>query len=229
MKSPAAKQTQGKPVVPVGVTIKKPDLRKVATQTEPVAKQIQPAAKASVSKGKDKPALGGVDRHSSRRTRAAGLRTLLKGPARLNVLDFRTLYQSPPEDRIELIRAGVGATEMKAFAVDLGIPQDRFFRMFGIAQATVTRKASKQQTMSPEESEKIVGMAKLVGQVQTMLEQSGDPELMKNFDAPKWLARWIEEPIPALGDKRPADYMDTNEGREMVSRLLLMMQTGAYA
>lgn len=148
---------------------------------------------------------------------------------RLKVRDFRAMYQSSPQDRIELIRAGVGAIELKAFAADLGIPQDRFFRIFGIAQATVTRKASNHQAMSPGDSEKIVGMAKLVGQVETMLDQSGDPELAKDFDAPKWLARWIEEPIPALGGKRPADYMDTIEGQEMVSRLLSMMQTGAYA
>lgn len=145
------------------------------------------------------------------------------------VRDFRALYLSSPETRIAIIRAGVGALETKAFAVDLGIPQDRFFRIFGIAQATVTRRASKQQPMSSEESEKIVGMAKLVGQVQTMLEQSGDPDLMEQFDAAKWLAKWIEEPLPALAGKRPADYMDTIEGQEMVSRLLLMMQTGGYA
>jgi len=143
--------------------------------------------------------------------------------------DFRAIYLSSPVDRINLIRAGVGAIETKAFAVDLGIPQDRFFRMLGIAQATVTRKASKQQAMSTDESEKIVGMAKLLGQVQTILEQSGDRELMKDFDAAKWLATWIEEPVPALGGRCPAEYMDTMEGQEMVSRLLLMMQTGAYA
>ncbi|WP_370661337.1 antitoxin Xre-like helix-turn-helix domain-containing protein [Massilia terrae] len=61
---------------------------------------------------------------------------------RLKLRDFRALYESSPNDRIELIRAGVGAIELKAFAADLGIPQDRFFRMFGIAQATVTRKAN---------------------------------------------------------------------------------------
>jgi putative toxin-antitoxin system antitoxin component (TIGR02293 family) len=154
---------------------------------------------------------------------------LAQGSTRLNVLDFRTLYQSTPEDRIALIRAGVGATEVKTFASSMGMPQDRFFRMFGIAQATVTRRASKHQMMSSEESEKIVGMAKLVGQVETMLEQSGDPALLKDFDASRWLARWMEEPVPALGGKHPADYMDTIEGQEMVSRLLSMMQTGAYA
>lgn len=152
-----------------------------------------------------------------------------QGVALLNVRDFRALYQAPPQDRIELIRAGIRATELKAIAADLGIPQDRFVRIFGIAQATVTRKASRRQAMSLEDSEKIVGIAKLVGQVEIMLDQSGDPELMKDFDTPKWLGRWIESPVPALGGKRPADYMDTIEGQGMVSRLLLMMQTGGYA
>ncbi len=154
---------------------------------------------------------------------------LFKGSEAAKIRDFRALYLSSSEDRIKIIRAGVGATETKAFAVDLGIPQDRFFRMFGIAEAAVTRKASKQQALSIEDSEKIVGMAKLLGQVQTILEQSGDPERMQDFDAPKWLAKWIEEPIPALDGKRPADYMDTIEGQDMVSRLLSMMQAGAYA
>lgn len=143
--------------------------------------------------------------------------------------DFRALYLASPEERIALVRARVGAIETQALAADLGMAQDRFFRMFGIAQATVTRRAARQQPMSTEESEKIIGLAKMVGQVQIMLDQSGDPELIKDFDAPKWLTNWIEQPLPALAGKRPADYLDTMEGQEMVSRLLAMMQTGAYA
>jgi hypothetical protein len=72
-------------------------------------------------------------------------------------------------------------------------------------------------------------MAKLIGQVETMLEESGDPELMRGFDAARWLTHWMEEPIPALGGASPSEYMDTIEGQEMISRLLATMQTGAYA
>jgi uncharacterized protein (DUF2384 family) len=72
-------------------------------------------------------------------------------------------------------------------------------------------------------------MAKLIGQVETMLEESGDPELMKDFDAARWLTHWMEEPVPALGGASPSEYMDTIEGQEMISKLLATMQTGAYA
>ena len=36
-------------------------------------------------------------------------------------------------------------------------------------------------------------------------------------------------PSPALGGDKPADYMDTIEGQRIVSNLLAMMQSGAYA
>jgi uncharacterized protein (DUF2384 family) len=69
-------------------------------------------------------------------------------------------------------------------------------------------------------------MAKLVGQVQAMVEQSGDPT---GFDAAKWVARWVNEPSPALGGKSPATYMDAVEGQELVFNLVARMQSGAYA
>lgn len=101
--------------------------------------------------------------------------------------------------------------------------------MLDIATATVNRKASRNEALSREDSEKVVGMAKLIGQVETMLQESGDPVLAKDFDAANWLAHWMEEPIPALGGAAPAEYMDTIEGQEMISRLLAMMQAGTCA
>jgi uncharacterized protein (DUF2384 family) len=144
-------------------------------------------------------------------------------------LNFRELYQTTPVDRISLIREGVMAADLKTFISSLDIQQERVFTMLDIATATVNRKASRNEALSREDSEKVVGMAKLIGQVETMLEESGDPELMRGFDAAKWLAHWMEEPIPALGGASPSAYMDTIEGQEMISKLLEAMQTGAYA
>jgi putative toxin-antitoxin system antitoxin component (TIGR02293 family) len=144
-------------------------------------------------------------------------------------LNFRELYQTTPVDRIDLIRGGVNAADFKQFVNGLDIQQEKVFTMLDIATATVNRKASRNESLSREDSEKIVGMAKLIGQVEAMLEESGDPELMHDFDAARWLTHWMEEPIPALGGASPADYMDTIEGQEMISRLLAMLQTGAYA
>ena len=66
----------------------------------------------------------------------------------------------------------------------------------------------------------------LAAQVQAVVDESGDPE---GFDAAKWVRRWLQTPLPALGGKRPAEYMSTSEGRQLVSRLLAMAQSGAYA
>lgn len=65
----------------------------------------------------------------------------------------------------------------------------------------------------------------LVRQVQAMVEESGNPDC---FDAAEWLARWLSEPVPALGGARPMDLMENAEGRALVSDTLARMQTGAF-
>jgi uncharacterized protein (DUF2384 family) len=70
------------------------------------------------------------------------------------------------------------------------------------------------------------GIAKLVGQVQAMVTESGDAE---SFDAAGWVFRWLQQPLPALDGKRPIDYLDTTEGQSFIANLLAMMQCGAYA
>ena len=68
--------------------------------------------------------------------------------------------------------------------------------------------------------------ADLVHRVEKMVAESGNPE---EFDAGQWLAEWMERSVPALGGKRPAEYMATAQGRALVSQLLAMTQSGAYA
>ena len=68
--------------------------------------------------------------------------------------------------------------------------------------------------------------ADLARQVEKMVAESGNPE---DFDAGKWLAAWMERSVPALGGKRPVEFMATTEGRASISQLLAMTQSGAYA
>jgi uncharacterized protein (DUF2384 family) len=58
-----------------------------------------------------------------------------------------------------------------------------------------------------------------------MADSEGD----QDFVAAQWVAQWLEHPLPALANARPADYMDTIEGQALVAGLLAKMQTGAYA
>ena len=150
-------------------------------------------------------------------------------PAKLHWQDFRKVFQSTPIARIDLIRNGVPAVDFKRFLTGLGVPQQQVYRMLAIATATVNRKASRNETFTCGESAKVVGLAKLIGQIETMLAESGTPSALAGFHAGKWLVGWMMLPIPALGGRLPADYMDTIEGQEMIGRLLAKMQSGAYA
>lgn len=144
------------------------------------------------------------------------------GPA----LSFINVFRATPLERIDMIRRGIPAAEAKRIFAELSIGQGAGFKALNLSTATVNKKAKHGDMLSREESERVVGFAKLVGQLESLIEESGDPE---GFDARAWIARWLTEPLPAFGGTRPADLMDTMEGQALVSAALARIQSGAYA
>lgn len=145
---------------------------------------------------------------------------------RAHTFDFTDLYRASPFDLIGVIKAGVSARMVKYFISQLHLDQQVMFEALKLKTATVNKKAARGEVLSAEDSERVVGLAKLVGQIETMVEDSGNEE---NFDAPEWLSRWLLEPLPALGGGKPIDLLDTMEGQGLVSRALSQIQSGAYA
>jgi len=87
-------------------------------------------------------------------------------------------------------------------------------------------EAKQDHTLSLNESERVIGLARLARQLEAMIQESGNPE---GFDAAALIFRWINNPVPALGGMRPIDLMETVEGRVLVSMTLAKLQSGAYA
>ena len=139
---------------------------------------------------------------------------------------YLEIYRASPADRIRIIKAGVPAAKAKRMITDLHFDQGVLLEALNLKTATVNRKAARDEALSAEESERVVGMAKLVGQLEAMLEESGEPD---GFDATAWLSRWLREPVPALGRVRPVDLLDTMEGQSLVAQALAQIQSGAYA
>ena len=54
-------------------------------------------------------------------------------------------------------------------------------------------------------------------------------EAPDDFDAAHWFARWMADPVPALGGLAPQELLDTADGREAISTLLYQMKSGVYA
>lgn len=66
---------------------------------------------------------------------------------------------------------------------------------------------------------------RLLEQVNLIVAQSG---VHTGFDSRRWLTEWLELPLAALDGEKPADYMATEAGIQLVLSLLAQMQSGAY-
>ncbi|MEW6206042.1 MAG: MbcA/ParS/Xre antitoxin family protein [Pseudomonadota bacterium] len=104
---------------------------------------------------------------------------------------------------------------MADLAQSLGVPLSLVY--------SVKSKGSLGQKKSL--SNQIIGIHLLIGQVQNLVEESGDPV---GFDAAKWLGEWAFSANDALGGQRPADYFDTVVGQEVVADLLAAIRHGNY-
>lgn len=156
-----------------------------------------------------------ADRPAERPRRAAG-----------GVIPYVEWYRAGRPEHIQLIKTGISALDAKRILAALGLPSGEAMRAVNLSSATVNRKAKARQALAPQESERVLGVAKLVGQVQAMVEESGNTD---GFDAGTWVSHWLREPIPALDGQRPMDLLDTMEGQALVSETLARMQSGAYA
>ncbi len=150
---------------------------------------------------------------------------------RLRVHDFAAVYEASQSTQgvmvvIQIIREGVPAADVSRLAHAMGTTKEHLIKTLDLPRATVDRKARAHQNLSSEQSERVLGMARLVGQVQAVVARSGDPQ---GFNAAQWVAWWLEQPSPALGGRRPAELMDTVAGQKLVGELVARMESGAYA
>ncbi|HKT60269.1 MAG TPA: antitoxin Xre-like helix-turn-helix domain-containing protein [Gemmatimonadales bacterium] len=137
-----------------------------------------------------------------------------------------SVYAMAPIRRVALVKEGAPPEAVDMLAQRMAITRERLYTMLGVPRATIKRKQREGSRLSQDESERVVGLARLVGQVEQMVHDSGDP---KGFDAGRWVAAWLDRPLPALGGVQPSTLMDTAEGREIVSGLLAQMQSGTFA
>lgn len=138
----------------------------------------------------------------------------------------KSLYKASIAERVELIRQGVLAARVNELADALCVTRDHLSDILNLPRTSVRRKIRQGTRLSTVQSERVLGLVRLIGQVAVMVEHSGDP---KGFDVARWVGEWLEQPAPALGGSRPADYMDTLTGQELVFSLILQSQVGVFA
>lgn len=141
-------------------------------------------------------------------------------------IDGLAAFNLSPVERIAMIRQGIPAAMITSLSIRMGLSKETLLTSLGLSRATISRKEKQGTVLSPNESERVLGVDALIGQAQKMVDESGDPT---GFDAARWVGHWVTGPVPALGGETPASYLDTFEGQKLVANLLAMSQSGAYA
>lgn len=157
-------------------------------------------------------------------TRQIGVANTARTPSK--ALTASGLYSATELERVMIIRQGVPASILVQIGRSMDMSNELLFSTLALPRSTMVRKIQNHEALSAEQSERVVGLERLVGQVEAMVKQSGNAE---GFDAGRWVGDWLQRPLPALGGKKPAEFMDTMEGQNLVARFLAQSQSGAYA
>lgn len=86
---------------------------------------------------------------------------------------FEQAFLAPPHERIAAIKRGVPASQVNLLAERMQIPKEALISLLRLSRATVNRKARDMKPLSQDESERVLGVACLIGQVENMLRESG--------------------------------------------------------
>jgi len=137
------------------------------------------------------------------------------------------VHAADPLQLIETERQGVAGVFVKDLSKRMEIAAQRMFEILGVPKATAEKKIAAGEVLSGSSGRAALGMAKLLGIVNEIVENSTAAEA-EGFDSAKWLGQWLERPQPALGGRRPSELIDTPTGLDVVSRLLGAIESGAY-
>jgi putative toxin-antitoxin system antitoxin component (TIGR02293 family) len=137
----------------------------------------------------------------------------------------RMYYGASALQRIQIIKQRVPARFVKIITISMKMSKETLYETLNLARATIDRKVLKKELLNQDESERVLAITRLVGQADNIVRESGTAE---GFNAAEWVAAWLQRPHPALGRKRPAELMDTADGRELVTDLLARQQSGVY-
>jgi len=122
--------------------------------------------------------------------------------------------------------ADVPALTLEIIAEDLGVPSHRVANWLGLSSRAMSRKVRLRRNLSVSESERVLALARIIGQLAST-DASSDAQALEAVL--RWLGSWFERPVPALAGLPPSAFMDTAEGRQLVSLTVTQILVGSYA
>ena len=138
--------------------------------------------------------------------------------------DWQRIFDAERLDRVAAIQSGLEAATLRVLAEHMTWSVSSLSSSLGLAYSTMRRKAKDNEKLSSSDSERLLGLASLIGQVESMLTDDRPAD----FDAARWVAGWVGQPHAALGGRKPDELLDTTTGQSLVADVLGSAASGAY-
>ena len=173
--------------------------------------------------------------------------SLIRNPKQFWLIDFKRHNASQKSSRkafhelVDRVRASPGVILYEA--VESGVPTymvdviagatgeaaTHVMEMIGVSQTTYRRKDEAREPLPDAAGHRVMGFLRVMATLRRLLEESGDPQQLVEFDLDTWVAGWMREPLPELGNKTPAEMLRNPEGQRVVELVLERMRGGLPA
>jgi putative toxin-antitoxin system antitoxin component (TIGR02293 family) len=136
---------------------------------------------------------------------------------------------SPGIELFNAVEVGVPTHVVHMIADATGEPIGAVMDLIGVSPTTFRRKEEAKERLPDVAGHRVMGYLRVVATLRKLLEESGDPEALKNFDVQAWVAQWVRVALPELGGKTPAEMLRNPEGQRAVEQVLERMRGGLVA
>jgi putative toxin-antitoxin system antitoxin component (TIGR02293 family) len=136
---------------------------------------------------------------------------------------------SPGVTLFDAVEAGVPTYLVNVIAGATGEAVTDVMDIIGVSQTTFRRKEEANEPLPDVAGHRVMGFLRVAATLRRLLEESGDPEQLKDFDLEGWVAQWMREQLAELGGKTPAEMLRNPEGQRAVEQVLERMRGGLPA
>ena len=120
-------------------------------------------------------------------------------------------------DLIELVKEGVPMESVAFLQSNFGFTNKEMSHILSISESTYQRRIRAKSTLTQDETEKAVSLSELYAKGVDVFRNQADFET------------WLQTKIPAIGNQRPTDMLDSMIGRQQVMDELNRILHGIFS
>lgn len=179
----------------------------------------------------------GTQRRATSRPEANAFFVLQSKKSNASVKEWRRSFEqlidrviaAPGVVLFDAVEAGVPTYLVHVIAGATAQPLAAVMDLIGVPETTFRRKEEAGEPLTDAAGYRVMGFLRVVATLRRLLEESGDPKQLKEFDLSGWVAQWMREELPELGGKTPAEMLRNPEGQRAVEEVLERMRGGLAA